>query len=107
MQLHIWAKTHCYFVVWTECDYAEVIVERDPSFTKVMEILEHFVFTFFYPYLLSKARSECVERFKAAQEERRLKKLRKVEGQGNQGLQFYVPVVSSAKIVWTKRTSTK
>jgi hypothetical protein len=67
---------HCYFVVWTECDYSDVVMPKDPSFKNVMDMLEHFVFTFLYPYLFSDARAERVERFRAAQEERRHKKLK-------------------------------
>jgi hypothetical protein len=69
-------NVHCYFVVWTECDYSEVVVPKDPSFNGVMDMLEHYVFTFLYLYLFSDARAEQVERFRAAQGERRLKKLK-------------------------------
>ncbi len=98
MQLHIWDKRLCYFVVWTECDLAVVLVERDDSFRKEMAFLEDFVFTFFYPYLLTEARRERVEQFKAAQEKRRLKKLRKVsQREAPKGIQCFVPVTNGTK----------
>jgi hypothetical protein len=103
MQLHVWKRSHCYFVVWTECDYFEVAVPKDPSFKGVLDMLEDFVFTFFYPYLLSEARTERLERFRAAQEERRLKKLKKVQGDGQKGIQFFVPQISNAKKSPAKR----
>jgi hypothetical protein len=33
-------KNYCYFVVWTKCDYTEVVVEKDTTFQGVMELLE-------------------------------------------------------------------
>jgi hypothetical protein len=80
LQLHIWEKSHCYFIVWTECDYTQVVVQKDSTFHGVMELLEDYVFTHFYPYLLSEARVERIEEFKTAQETQRLKKLRKCYG---------------------------
>jgi hypothetical protein len=47
-----------YFVVWTKCEYTEVVVEKDLTFQGVKELLEDYVFTHFYAYLLSKARAE-------------------------------------------------
>jgi hypothetical protein len=107
MQLHIWEKSHCYFVVWTECDCAEVIVQKDASFRGVMELLEDYLFTSFYPYILSEARADRLQQFKAAQKERRLKKLRRVEGGGHKGIQFFQPVISNVKKVSSKRANSK
>jgi hypothetical protein len=53
-----------------------VVVPKDPSFKGVMDMMEHYVFTFLYPYLFSDARAERVERFRPALEKRRLKKLK-------------------------------
>ncbi len=98
MQLHIWKKRLCYFVVWTECDLLTVIVERDDSFKQQMEVLEDYVFTVFYPYLLTEARRERVQQFNAAREERRLKKLRKTcDREAPKGIQTFVPMTSSSK----------
>jgi hypothetical protein len=68
-----------------------------------MELLEDFLFTSFYPYLLSEARADRFQQFKAAQEKRRLKKLRRVQGGGHKGIQFFEPVISNAKRVLSKK----
>ncbi len=66
-----------------------------------------YVFTHFYPHLLSKAQAERVEEFKTAQEIRRLKKLRKVESGKQQGIHFFfVPEVPGKKIS-TKKAGSK
>jgi hypothetical protein len=50
------------------------MVQKDASFRGLMELLEDFLFTSFHSYLLSEARADRVQQFKAAREEQRLKK---------------------------------
>jgi hypothetical protein len=102
MQLHIWEKSHSYFVVWTECDYyyTGVVAEKDTTFQRVMGLLKNYVFTHFCLYHLSKSRAEGVEEFKTTQEIRRLKKLRKVESGEQNG-----DSVFCARSLWEKRKS--
>jgi hypothetical protein len=80
-------------------------MEKDTTFQGVMELLEDYVFTHFYPYLLivlSKARAGRVEEFKTAQEiQRPNKKPRKVESCGQNGIQCFVPEVSGTEKIST------